>query len=61
MAQRRAGRGLEPAGRSLEPAGRALEPAERASEQAGRVRKKKRERKNRAFLVCSGTIGHCPL
>ena len=68
------GRGLESAGRAMEPAVRAMEPARRALEPAGRPGaswvgqlkglggggQRKKERKNRAFLVCGGTIGHCP-
>ena len=70
------GRALEPAERALEPAGRALDPAGRALEPAGRPfeasweaqghlggpAKKHwgRGTKNGAFLVCGGTLGHCP-
>ena len=66
-----AGRASEPAGRASEPAGSASEPAERAPKPAGRASEpgrrpgggtEKRERKkNRAFTVCGGTIGHRPL
>ena len=55
-----AGRGSDPAGRNLKPGERALKSAGRVSEPAGGGRRE-RERQNGAFLVCGGTIGHCPL
>ena len=68
---------LESAGRVSVPAGRALKPGERGLESAGRpfeaswetrsqlgargVSYGEKERKNRVFLVCGGTVDHHPI